>query len=80
MLTEANVDCCYFGNVRALTLLAQQHIPTSFEYMERNMLFLSMPLQMDFSSKGKTEKDEGMRVRNDGMEGLSLSFPLSGKK
>jgi hypothetical protein len=29
---------------------------------------------MDFSSKGKTEKDEGLRVRKEGME---KAFPHS---
>jgi hypothetical protein len=49
--------------------------------MEQNMSFLSMRLQMDFSSKGKTEKDEGLRVRNDGMESaFSRSLLLTGKK
>jgi hypothetical protein len=36
---------------------------------------------MDFSSKGKTEKDEGLRVRNDGMESAFYrSLLLTGKK
>jgi hypothetical protein len=52
-----------------------------FQHTEQNMSFLSMPLQMDFSSKGKTEKDEGLRVGNDRMESaFCRSLLLTGKK
>jgi hypothetical protein len=52
-----------------------------FQHMEQNMSRVSMRLQMDFSSKGKTEKDEGLRVRNDRMESAFYRSLLhTGKK
>jgi len=52
-----------------------------FQHIEQNMSFLSMRLQMDFLSKGKTEKDAGLSVRNDRMESAFYrSLLLTGKK